>query len=134
MLPLAAEIKKARVYQITETGHEALHASATVGSSRRSHQEIDAQLLEYDVLNYLSMSDEVLEGTIRSATGANRQVLENLVRKKWISRRDATAARDARRTVQVAVLKEAPGKLNENQQALLAALPTPSAARLPAEL
>ena len=134
MLPLAAEIKKARVYQITETGHEALHASATVGSSRRSHQEIDAQLLEYDVLNYLSMSDEVLEGTIRSATGANRQVLENLLRKKWISRRDATAARDARRTIQVAVLKEAVGKLNENQQALVAALQTAAEGRLAVEV
>src|SRR5258708_7266474 len=60
MLPLAAEIKKARVYQITETGHEALHASATVGSSRRSHPEIDAQLLAYDRFNYLSSADEGL--------------------------------------------------------------------------
>ncbi|MBZ5521421.1 MAG: primosomal protein N' [Acidobacteriia bacterium] len=68
------------------------------------------------------MSDEVLEGTIRSATGANRGVLENLVRKKWIARRDATAARDARRTVEIAVLtkKEVEGKLNDNQQKLIA--------------
>ena len=36
MLPLGAEIKKAKIYWITETGHEALHASATGGSSRRS--------------------------------------------------------------------------------------------------
>src|SRR6267154_4736731 len=112
LLPLAAEIKKARVYQITETGHEALHASATVGSSRRSHQEIEAQMLEYEVLKYLAMSDEVLEGTIRSATGANRQVLENLVRKKWLARRDASTTRDARRTVEIAVLKEAGGESN----------------------
>src|SRR5215467_12415508 len=35
MLPLAAEIKKVKVYSITEDGHEALHASATIGSSRR---------------------------------------------------------------------------------------------------
>lgn len=123
MLPLAAEIRKAKVYRITETGHEALHASATVGSSRRSHQEVDAQMLEYEVLDYLAMSDEVLEGTIRSATGANRAVLENLVRKKWIARRDASTTRDARRTVEIAVLKPAtdgPGrKLNENQQRLM---------------
>src|SRR5262249_57319310 len=90
MLPLAAEFKKAKVYRITEVGHEALHASATTGSSRRSRQEIDAQMLEYAVLDHLSMSGDVLEGTIRSATGANRQTLENLVRKKWIAREDAS--------------------------------------------
>src|SRR5205807_1499715 len=119
MLPLAAEIRKARVYWITETGHEMLHDSATAGSSRRSRQEIDAQMLEYAVLNYLAMSDQALEGTIRSATGANRQVLDNLVRKKWIAREDATIARDARRIVQIAVLKEVTGKLNENQQKII---------------
>jgi primosomal protein N' (replication factor Y) len=131
MLPLAAEIKKARIYHITEAGHEALHASATVGSSRRSRQDIDTQMVEYAVLDYLSMSDDALEGTIRSATGANRQVLDLLLRKKWIAREDASSARDARRTVQVAVLKEpllkAPplksgGKLNENQQKIIAFL------------
>jgi len=122
MLPLAAEIKKAKVYRITEVGHEALHASATTGSSRRSRQEIDAQMLEYAVLDHLSMSGDVLEGTIRSATGANRQTLENLVRKKWIAREDASTARDARRTIQIAVLKEVSGKLNENQQKIVAAL------------
>src|SRR5215472_8421960 len=119
MLPLAAEIKKARIYRITEAGHEALHASATIGSSRRSRQDVDTQMLEYAVLDYLTMSDDALEGTIRSATGANRQVLELLLRKKWIAREDATAARDARRTVQLAVLLEVSGKLNENQQKII---------------
>ncbi|HLY99394.1 MAG TPA: primosomal protein N' [Candidatus Angelobacter sp.] len=122
MLPLAAEIKKAKIYRITETGHEALHASATAGSSRRSRQEIDVQMLEYAVLDYLSMSDEALEGTIRSATGANRQVLDNLVRKKWLAREDATSTRDARRTVQIAVLREVNGKLNDNQQKIISFL------------
>ncbi|HET6845124.1 MAG TPA: primosomal protein N' [Candidatus Angelobacter sp.] len=122
MLPLAAEIKKAKLYHITETGHEALHASATAGSSRRSRQEIDAQILEYAVLDYLSMSDEALEGTIRSATGANRQVLDNLVRKKWLAREDATSTRDARRTVQIAVMREVNGKLNDNQQKIISFL------------
>jgi primosomal protein N' (replication factor Y) len=119
MLPLAAEIKKARIYRITETGYEALHASATVGSSRRSKQAIDTQMLEYAVLDYLAMSEDALEGTIRSATGANRQVLDLLVRKKWVMREDATSARDARRTVQVAVFKELNGKLNGNQQKII---------------
>src|SRR5438874_1137613 len=132
MLPLGAEIKKAKVYWITETGHEALHASATGGSSRRSRQEIDAQMLEYAVLDYLSMSEDALEGTIRSATGANRQVLNNLLRKKWIAREDASTARDARRTTQTAVLKEISGKLNENQQQIIAALQQ-AEGRLPVE-
>lgn len=119
MLPLAAEIKRAKVYWITESGHQILHDSATTGSSRRSRQEIDTQMLEYAVLNYLAMSERVLEGTIRSATGARRQVLEGLVRKKWIAREDATAARDARRTVEIAVLKNTEGKLNPNQQKII---------------
>jgi len=122
MLPLAAEIKKAKIYRITETGHEALHASATVGSSRRSKQNIDSQMQEYEVLDYLAMSDDVLESTLRSATGADRKMLENLVRKKWVAREDASGVRDARRTVQVAVLKGSGGKLNENQQKIIAFL------------
>ena len=66
MLPLAAEIKKAKLYRITEVGYEALHASATAGSSRRSKQDIDTQMIEYAVLDYLSMSqsEAALEGTI----------------------------------------------------------------------
>src|SRR5436305_4345000 len=119
MLPLAAEIKRAKLYWITEAGHQVLHDSATTGSSRRSRQEIDAQMLEYGVLNYLAMSEQVLESTIRSATGAGRQVLDNLVRKKWIAREDATATRDARRTVEIAVLKGTEGKLNANQQNII---------------
>ncbi|HZU31092.1 MAG TPA: DEAD/DEAH box helicase, partial [Candidatus Angelobacter sp.] len=127
MLPLAAEIKRAKVYHITETGYEALHASATIGSSRRSKKDIDEQMLEYSVLDYLSMSDDALEGTIRSATGAKRQTLDSMLRKKWIAREDATSTRDARRTVQVAVLKEPSaakpaGKLNENQQKIISFL------------
>src|SRR5258707_8516001 len=75
MLPLAAEIKKARTYRITEVGHEALHASATVGSSRRSKQEIATQMVEYAGLDFLSLPDEPLEGAIPSATGPNPQIL-----------------------------------------------------------
>jgi primosomal protein N' (replication factor Y) len=124
MLPLAAEIKKARVYSISDAGHEALHASATLGSSRRSRQDADTQMLEYAVLDYLGMSEDVLEGTLRSATGVSRKVLDNLVRKKWIVRQDVTSSRDARRTVQVASLKQPPdtGKLNANQKKIVALL------------
>src|SRR5260370_25046216 len=41
MLPLAADIKKTQVYSISEDGPEALHASATIGSSRRSRQDVE---------------------------------------------------------------------------------------------
>src|SRR5215472_8437747 len=124
MLPLSAEIKKSKIYSITDAGLEALHASATVGSSRRSRQDAGTQMLEYAVLDYLAMSesDGAIEGTLRSATGAGRDVLNNLVRKKWITRQDATTARDARRTVQVAVLQEVSGKLNDNQQKIVSFL------------
>jgi primosomal protein N' (replication factor Y) len=122
MLPLAAEIKRVKVYRITEAGHEALHASATIGSSRRSKQDVDSQMLEYEVLDHLAMSDTVTESTLRSATGASREMLANIVRKKWMLREDASGARDARRTIKVAVLKEPSGKLNANQQKIIAAL------------
>src|SRR5215831_6673343 len=124
MLPLAAEIRKAKIYSITEAGHEALHASATIGSSRRSRQDVDTQMLEYAVLDYLAMcdADATLEATLRSATGASRDLLDNLVRKKWIARQDASSARDARRSVAIAVLKEVTGKLNDNQQKIVAFL------------
>jgi primosomal protein N' (replication factor Y) (superfamily II helicase) len=126
MLPLAAEIQRAKTYSITELGHEALHASASVGSSRRSRQDMDTQMIEYAVLDYLAICDEVLESTLRSATGAGRGVLENLVRKKWIARQDASSVRDARRTVQIAALKQgaggSDGKLNNNQRTIVAFL------------
>ena len=41
-----------------------------------------------------------------------------MVRKKWIEREDLSDARDAARTVKVAQLKTAEGKLNANQQTL----------------
>ena len=122
MLPLAAEIRKARSYSITELGEEVLNASATRGSSLRSRLDSDSQMLEYAVLDYLAMSDDALESTVRSATGAGRKILDGMVRKKWIARQDVTAARDARRTVQIAVLKAQTGKLNENQKKIIAYL------------
>jgi primosomal protein N' (replication factor Y) len=76
-------------------------------------------MLEYSVLDYLAMSEDVLETTLRSATGAGRKLLDGMVRKKWITREDVTAARDARRTVQIAVLKEVSGKLNDNQKMIV---------------
>ena len=74
------------------------------------------------MLDYLAMSDTVTESTLRSATGASREMLANMVRKKWVTREDASGVRDASRTVQIAVLKESAGKLNANQQKIIAFL------------
>ncbi|MCU1309171.1 MAG: primosomal protein [Candidatus Angelobacter sp.] len=132
MLPLMAEVKQQWMYTITETGHTMLYESATVGSSRRSKKSVDEQMLEYEVLNHLASAGEeaVREQTLRSATGAKKATLADMLRKKWIAREDTSHIRDASRTVRVAVLRQAPAppdakeakKLNDNQQVLLLAL------------
>jgi primosomal protein N' (replication factor Y) len=45
-----------------------------------------------------------------------------MVRKKWLVREDISAVRDATRTVKIALLKSAAGKLNENQRKLIETL------------
>jgi len=132
MLPLMAEVKKAWSYSITEAGHAALFEGATLGSSRRSKKTADEQMLEYEVLNYLTNAEDgaARESSIRSATGATKDILAGLVKKKWVTREDVSSLRDASRTVKVAVLctktpegAEPSGrKLNDNQQVLLVAL------------
>ncbi len=129
MLPLGAEVKFARVYRITDLGHKALYESATVGSSRRSRVAPEEQMEEYAVLDYLSQRDELREQTLRSAIKCSRKTLDRLVAKKWVTRQDVSAARDASRTVSIAVLHKpavsAGGKqrkLNSNQQQVLEAL------------
>lgn len=122
MLPLSAEFRRVLGYHITEKGIDALHAASTVGSSRRSQKDPEHQMLEYAVLNRLADGEVVREGTLRSATGASRAVLQTLLRKKWIAREDLSDVRDASRTVQIAVLKTAEGKLNANQQTIVSYL------------
>lgn len=122
MLPLSAEFRRFIGYRITDKGIDALHAASTVGSSLRSRKEPEHQMLEYAVLNRLSDGDVVREGTLRSASGATRAVLQTMVRKKWIAREDLSDVRDASRTVRIATLKEVEGKLNANQQTIVAYL------------
>jgi primosomal protein N' (replication factor Y) (superfamily II helicase) len=64
----------------------------------------------------------VREATLRSATKVSRSILSGMVRKKWLTREDASAPQDATRTLKVATLKSAEGKLNENQRTLIEAL------------
>jgi primosomal protein N' (replication factor Y) len=61
----------------------------------------------------------VREQTLRSATRASRSILDGMVRKKWITREDASAQQDATRTIKIAVLKSAEGKLNTNQRTVI---------------
>jgi primosomal protein N' (replication factor Y) len=124
MLPLMAEVKHQTLYRIADKGREALYASADQGSSRRSRRSAEDQDVEYTVLNYLEAGDAVRSAKLRSATGATLELLQGMLRKKWIARETAAAQRDARRTVRYAVLVDDVRipKLNANQQRLLAEL------------
>jgi primosomal protein N' (replication factor Y) len=129
MLPLNAEFKRAIAYRLTEGGRTALHEAGLSGSSARSRRTPDEQAAEYRVLDHLARQEsssedatQVREQTLRSATGVSRLILTGLVRKKWLVREDVSAVRDATRTVKIAILKSAEGKLNANQRKLIDAL------------
>src|SRR5437868_13932427 len=106
MLPLTAEVKKQIVYRIAEPGHEALAASAGIGSSLRSRRSAPEQDLEYKALDSLEQRDFASEGSLRSSVKIPKSLLLGMVRKKWITREDASSVRDARRTDEIVVLKQ----------------------------
>ena len=127
MLPLMAEVKHQTLYRIAEKGREALFNSANDGSSRRSRKSAADQDIEYSVLNYLNALNDGEAARIsrlRSATGATLDLLNGMLRKKWIARETSAIQRDARRTVRFAALVHDVRipKLNSNQQKLLAEL------------
>jgi primosomal protein N' (replication factor Y) len=154
MLPLNAEFKRSIGYRITADGQMALHLAGVSGSSARSRRTPEEQEAEFRVLDYLngcisenasgmeteagsgtpSLASEaaplVREETLRSATRAARSILAGMVRKKWLAREDLSAAQDATRTMKVAVLKSAEGKLNDNQRKLVDTLAA-SAGKVP---
>jgi primosomal protein N' (replication factor Y) (superfamily II helicase) len=149
MLPLNAEFKRILGYRITEEGQKALHLAGVSGSSKRSQRSPEEQATEFRVLDYLAAhaADTALEEPVtssqdgsedanslgltaetrflvrlqalRSATGVSREILEGMVRKKWITREDISAPQDAKRTIKTAVLKSAEGKLNDNQRKII---------------
>jgi primosomal protein N' (replication factor Y) len=131
MMPLTAEVRRQWVYKIGEQGRKVLYEGAK-GSSRRSKLSVEDQNREYAVLNYLESGEAGKTATIRSATGANKALLDAMVKKKWLVREPLAEVRDARRVESVAVLEEqetpsdAAGKrlpkLNENQLAVMAEL------------
>ena len=129
MLPLNAEFKRGTAYRITAEGQMALHLAGMSGSSARSQRTPEEQAAEFRVLDYLSAQEpapgetiQVREETLRSSTRVSKVVLTGMVRKKWLVREDISAVRDATRTVKIALLKSAAGKLNENQRKLIETL------------
>jgi primosomal protein N' (replication factor Y) (superfamily II helicase) len=124
MLPLAAEVKRHFSYRIAEAGRRVLYEGAAKGSSRRSKLTVEEQNREYAVLNYLEGGEQAKMSALRSATGANKGLLEGMVRKKWLVREAVAEERDARRLEKIAVLvaEARLPKLNENQTAILAEL------------
>jgi primosomal protein N' (replication factor Y) len=129
MLPLNAEFKRGTAYRITAEGQMALHLAGMSGSSARSQRTPEEQAAEFRVLDYLSAQEpapgetiQVREETLRSSMRVSKVVLTGMVRKKWLVREDISAVRDATRTVKIALLKSAAGKLNENQRKLIETL------------
>jgi primosomal protein N' (replication factor Y) (superfamily II helicase) len=139
MLPLNAEFKRAIAYRITKDGQLALHMAGMSGSSARSRRTPEEQAAEFRVLDYLAAQEstpgeatQIREESLRSATRVSKLILSGMVRKKWLVREDVSAARDATRTVKIALLKSADGKLNDNQRQLIEALAA-SGGRVPIE-
>jgi primosomal protein N' (replication factor Y) len=141
MLPLNAEFKRAIGYRITEDGQMALHLAGMAGSSVRSKRPPEEQAAEFRVLDYLAAREPegsgletalVKEEALRAATRASKPILAGMIRKKWLVREDVSATRDATRTVKVALLKSAEGKLNANQRAIVDTLAA-SGGKVPVE-
>ena len=129
MLPLNAEFKRAIGYRITAKGRMALHSASVSGSSARSRRTPEEQAAEFRVLDFLAAQDpapgetiQIREEALRSSARASRIILSGMVRKKWLAREDVSAVRDATRTLKIALLKSADGKLNDNQRLLVEAL------------
>jgi primosomal protein N' (replication factor Y) len=104
MMPLTAEVKRQWVYRIGDAGRKVLYEGAAKGSSRRSKLSVEDQNREYAVLNYLLNGDATKATTLRSATGANKALLDAMAKKKWLVREPLAEVRDARRVEMVAEL------------------------------
>jgi primosomal protein N' (replication factor Y) len=124
MLPLNAEIRRILLYRITEQGRRVLYEGAAKGSSRRSRLTAEDQNREYAVLNALESGDAIKLTSLRTATQANRALLEGMVKKRWLTREVEADERDARRLEKVAVLIDDARlpRLNDNQMKILAEL------------
>ena len=128
MMPLAAEVRRHFVYRIAEAGRRVLDEGVTLldgttkAASRRSRLSVEDQGREASVLKYLNDGSSAKTSAVRSATQANKALLDGMVKKKWLTREALAEERDARRTERVAVLVSDARipKLNANQTAILA--------------
>ena len=85
MLPLAAEVKRHFVYRIGEPGRKVLYLGAEKGSSRRSKLTAEDQNREYAVLNYLEDGEPAKASALRSATQANKGLLDGWSKRSGLS-------------------------------------------------
>ena len=129
MVPLGAEVRRRWVYRIAEAGRRVLYEGAAKGSSRRSRLSVEDQNREYAVLNYLESGEPAKAPTLRSATGANKALLDAMAKKRWLVREPLAEARDARRVEQIAVLVEQ--RSHSQEASALEAADTPAGRRLP---
>ena len=106
MMPLTAEVRRQWTYRIAEQGRKVLYEGAAKGSSRRSKLSVEDQNREYAVLNYLESGEPAKTTTLRSATGANKALLDAMAKKRWLVREPLAEVRDARRVEMVAILEE----------------------------
>ncbi len=110
MMPLTAEVRRQWAYRIAEQGRKVLYEGAQKGSSRRaggrSRLSVEDQNREYAVLNYLENGEAARAAALRSATGANKALLDAMARKRWVVREPLAEVRDARRLEKLAVLEE----------------------------
>jgi primosomal protein N' (replication factor Y) len=143
MLPLMAEVRRTVHYRIADLGRDVLatnvdrllsHPSGKTcetdgvsgSSAARGRKKLSAeeQGIEHRVLERLASGEAVKVSTLRTATGATPQLLNGMLRKKWIARETSAVERDARRTERFVVLipETRLPSLTENQQAILAEL------------
>jgi primosomal protein N' (replication factor Y) len=130
MLPLNADVKRSQLYRISDLGREILFKSATAGSSLRSKKTHEEQAAEMRVLDYLANREDASESSLR-ALRPTRSVISGLLRKKWITREDASSARDSRRVLKVAVLKDASLAKRTPQQKRIVELLEHNSGRMP---
>jgi len=110
MMPLTAEVRRQWVYKIGEQGRKVLNDAAVKGASRRSKLSAEDQNREYAVLNYLVSGEVAKAATIRSATGANKALLDAMARKKWLARDIDSRGHFAAHLDTVQVLRCEPGQ------------------------
>jgi len=125
MLPLTAEVKRQVVYALAEGGRRAKgRMFEDVEEQPARSAEDEAEQVEREVLRYLAEKGPTRLEKLRSATGAAKKHLDEMVKRRWLARESVAETRDARRLERVAALvpdARLP-KLNENQQLILAEL------------